>query len=82
MRQIFSIKRVIEIKKREELEVEAKLHNMQVKGAPVGLNVSQEERKEYDDQATKVHERLKKKHKERQQHGKRPRTTDKDKRQR
>lgn len=63
--------------------MEAQLNDKKIQGAPKGMNVSAEERKEYDKQARAVYARMKKQHIERQQNGNYgSRTTDKDQRKR
>lgn len=56
---------VIAKRKREKLEVDAKLHNMKLKPALTSIGVTKEERAEYDQQAKEAHEKLMKRYKER-----------------
>jgi len=51
-------------RQQSEIELDAKLHDKQIKNAPASLNITKQERKEYDEQATALHERMKKRHKD------------------
>lgn len=79
LRQIFELKRVIEVEKRKEAEFQAKLNKMELKGAPAPVKMSAEDRKLTNDHAEKLHERLLKRHKDFKD-GKRSRVVDKNKR--
>lgn len=74
LRQVFQLKRVIERRRIEELEVQADLHGRKVKGGIKPLNISKKKRDEYNKDALGLLDRLKERHKE---HG-RSRVTDKD----
>ncbi len=60
--QLISIKDVIERRKINELEVLAKLHGKEFKKPPEALNITREDRKEFDKQAEGLMERMKRRH--------------------
>jgi len=62
LRQIIQIKRVIEKGITETREWEAALHDKKIKASPKPLDIRPEEQKEYDTQAQKLLERMKRQH--------------------
>lgn len=76
MRQIFRLKKVIEKRKHEEFELDAKLHDKDIKNKVAPHNFSVKQRKEFDKQADNLLARMKKDYRD----GKRSRASDKDKR--
>ena len=69
------MKRIIENKKNLELRQQASLHGKQIQGPPPSLNITLEQRKEFNKDALNLLSKLKERHKD----GiKRSRTTDKN----
>lgn len=74
LRQIIYLKKAIEKRKNIELEIKASLHGKKIKESMKPLDITPEEDRESDKAAEKLLQRMK------EQHGKRSRITDTDKR--